>query len=50
MEWKDAGKTLSLQLARGSRLLAPEPQTFAVNLAGATRTVAFAGKPIQVSF
>ncbi len=50
MAWDDARKTFSLQLASGSRMLQPESRTFAIKLAGATRSVSFDGKPVQVSF
>jgi alpha-glucosidase (family GH31 glycosyl hydrolase) len=50
MVWKDARRMLSLQLAPGSRLLAPGPRAIAVQLAGAVRGITFDGKPLNVSF
>jgi alpha-glucosidase (family GH31 glycosyl hydrolase) len=50
MAWDDTRRTLSLQLAPGSRLLGPGPRAIAVQLAGTTRNIIFDGKPVQVSF
>jgi alpha-glucosidase (family GH31 glycosyl hydrolase) len=50
MAWNDAHRTLSLSLAPGSRMLPPEQRVIALQLAETTRSVAFAGKPIEVSF
>jgi len=50
MAWYDARKTLSLELVPGSRMLAPAPRTFTVQLAETTRSITFAGKALQVSF
>jgi alpha-glucosidase (family GH31 glycosyl hydrolase) len=50
MAWDDTRRTLSLQLAPGSRLLAPGPRAMTVQLAGAVRNITFDGKPVQVSF
>jgi alpha-glucosidase (family GH31 glycosyl hydrolase) len=50
MAWNDAHRTLSLSLAPGSRMLPPERRVIALQLAETTRSVAFAGKPIEVSF
>jgi alpha-glucosidase/alpha-D-xyloside xylohydrolase len=51
MSWSNAARRLSLSLAAGSRMLPPSPRTFAVRLAGqtSTRTVTFAGKPVQIT-
>jgi alpha-glucosidase (family GH31 glycosyl hydrolase) len=51
MSWSNAARRLSLNLAAGSRMLPPSPRTFAVRLAGqtSTRTVTFAGKPVQIT-
>jgi alpha-glucosidase (family GH31 glycosyl hydrolase) len=48
MAWYDARKTLSLELAPGSRMLAAT-KNFTVRLGETTRSVVFAGKPLQVS-
>lgn len=50
MAWHDARRTLSLELVPGSRMLAPSPRTFTVQLAETTRSVTFAGKALQMSF
>jgi alpha-glucosidase (family GH31 glycosyl hydrolase) len=50
MAWDDTRRTLSLQLAPGSRLLAPGPRAITVQLAGTARNITFAGHPVQVSF
>jgi alpha-glucosidase/alpha-D-xyloside xylohydrolase len=50
MEWNNAGRLLSLQLAPGSRLMPPESRVFTLKVAGTTRSVTFDGKPVQVSF
>jgi alpha-glucosidase/alpha-D-xyloside xylohydrolase len=50
MAWDDTRRTLSLQLAPGSRLLGPGPRAITVQLAGATRSITFDGKPMQISF
>jgi alpha-glucosidase (family GH31 glycosyl hydrolase) len=50
MAWDDTRRTLSLQLAPGSHLLAPGPRAMTVQLAGAARNITFDGKPVQVSF
>jgi alpha-glucosidase (family GH31 glycosyl hydrolase) len=50
MDWNDARKILSLQLASGSRMLPSASRAFKIKMAGTTRNVAFDGKLIQVSF
>jgi alpha-glucosidase (family GH31 glycosyl hydrolase) len=50
MAWDDTRRTLSLQLAPGSRLLAPGPRAMTVQLAGTARNITFDGNPVQVSF
>ena len=50
MAWNDAHRTFSLSLAPGSRMLPPGQRVIALQLGGTTRSVAFAGKPIEVSF
>jgi alpha-glucosidase (family GH31 glycosyl hydrolase) len=49
MGWDDARRTLSLQLAPGSRMLSSEPRAITVQLAEVKRTVTFKGKPVEVS-
>ena len=50
--WRDASRTLSLRLGRGSRLRAPVPRGLEVRLAGTdtARSVAFDGRPRTVRF
>jgi alpha-glucosidase (family GH31 glycosyl hydrolase) len=50
MAWDDTRRALSLQLAPGSRLLAPGPRAMTVQLAGITRSITFDGSPVKVSF
>jgi alpha-glucosidase (family GH31 glycosyl hydrolase) len=50
MAWDDARRRLSLRLASGSRMLSPQPRDITVQLAAATRSVKFEGKPVEVSF
>ena len=50
MDWNDVRKSLSLQLAPGSRHLASSSRAFTIKMAGASRNVAFDGKLMQVSF
>ena len=50
MAWDDTRRTLSLQLAPGSRLLAPGPRAMTVQLAGTARNITFDGNPVQVWF
>ena len=49
MTWNDVGKTLSLRLANGSRLLGP-PRKMVVKLGKLSRSVTFDGKPLEVKF
>jgi alpha-glucosidase (family GH31 glycosyl hydrolase) len=50
MVWRDAGRRLTLQLARGAQTLAPARRQFNVRLAGAKegKPVIFEGKPVEV--
>jgi alpha-glucosidase (family GH31 glycosyl hydrolase) len=50
MAWDDRRRTLSLQLASGSRMLPPQPRAITVQLAEVTRSVKFEGKPVEISF
>ena len=48
--WNDANRQLSLRLAKGSRMMAPENRKLVVKVAGQTlaRDVVFAGRPVAV--
>jgi alpha-glucosidase/alpha-D-xyloside xylohydrolase len=50
MTWRDSDRRLSLRLARGSPMRPPLERTIVVRAAGEskTRTVAFAGRPVEV--
>ena len=50
MAWNDGDRRLTLRLAEGSRMRAPEKRTFEVRLAGAkdVRTVTFDGRVVDV--
>jgi alpha-glucosidase len=50
MAWQDAARTLRLSLARGARMLPPNPRVIEVRMAGETRTqtVKFDGSPMTV--
>ncbi|MGH9144673.1 MAG: TIM-barrel domain-containing protein, partial [Vicinamibacterales bacterium] len=50
MRWADARRTLTLQLARGSRMLAPASRRLTVRVAGTrtARELSFSGAPIEV--
>lgn len=50
MAWDNAGRTLTLRLARGSRMLPPARRMIDVRIAGEkrTRTIAFTGQPVAV--
>jgi alpha-glucosidase/alpha-D-xyloside xylohydrolase len=50
MAWRDADRTLTLRLAKGSRMLPPAKRTFEVRLAGErkTRTAVFDGRPLEI--
>ena len=52
MTWRDRDRRLTLQLARGSRMLPPVRRPIAVRLAGSqvTKNVSFEGKPVEVRF
>jgi hypothetical protein len=48
--WRDSSRTLSLRLARGSRMRPPSPRRIVVRaIDGQERTIMFAGKPIEVT-
>jgi alpha-glucosidase/alpha-D-xyloside xylohydrolase len=51
MEWSDAGRTLTLSLESGSRMLEPGPRTFRVRVAGeeGLRDIEFDGTPLEVT-
>jgi len=46
MKWDDAGRTLSLRLANGSKMLPPMRRPIEVKLANSTKTLVFDGKPL----
>ena len=50
MGWNNSGRTLTLGLARGSRMLPPTRRMIDVRIAGekSTRTIAFAGQTVAV--
>lgn len=48
--WKDAGRTLELKLAPGSRMLSPVPMPIEVHLAAEKKSFTFNGKPVSISF
>lgn len=50
-DWDDAGRSLTISLVPGTRLLPSTPRSFAVRAAGsdATRTVAFSGETLTVT-
>ncbi len=50
MAWNDSRRSLTLELAAGSRMLPPLRRNLAVNLEHSARSVVFDGSPIQVSF
>jgi alpha-glucosidase (family GH31 glycosyl hydrolase) len=50
MAWHDARRTVSLKLTRGSRMLPPMRRVFDVKLGQEARSLAFDGKPVEVSF
>jgi alpha-glucosidase (family GH31 glycosyl hydrolase) len=50
MTWQDARRTLTLTLAHGSRMLPPTRRAFNVKLGHETRSLAFDGKQVEVSF
>jgi alpha-glucosidase (family GH31 glycosyl hydrolase) len=51
MTWQDRARQLTLDLAPGSRMVAPRPRTFVVRLAGSTtaKTVVFDGRRVTVA-
>lgn len=50
MSWDDKGKKLRLRLAPGSRMLSSKPRLLTVKLSDTTKSVAFEGIPLEVSF
>jgi alpha-glucosidase (family GH31 glycosyl hydrolase) len=50
MWWNDARRTLKLELAEGSRVLAPGRREIEVKLGGASRNVVFDGREVEVAF
>ena len=47
--WRDSARSLSLRLASGSHLRPPAPRTFDVRLGRVARSIAFDGKPVDIS-
>jgi alpha-glucosidase (family GH31 glycosyl hydrolase) len=47
--WHDAGRVLSLSLAKGSRMLPPLRRNIEVKLGQSTRGIVFDGRPVEVS-
>jgi len=50
MAWNDARRVLSLKLASGSRMLPPLRRAISLTLANSSRTIEFAGHPVEVQF
>jgi alpha-glucosidase/alpha-D-xyloside xylohydrolase len=50
MSWNDAGRTLRMQLASGSKMLPPLRRAIEVTVADKRRQVEFIGHPIEVHF
>ncbi|MCI0392456.1 MAG: DUF5110 domain-containing protein [Acidobacteria bacterium] len=52
LAWNDSRRSLTLRLVQGSRMLPPLKRNIEVLIAGekTTRTVAFEGRPVEVSF
>jgi alpha-glucosidase/alpha-D-xyloside xylohydrolase len=50
MGWHEAGRLLTLRLARGSRMLPPARRTIEVRIAGGNtaKTIVFTGRPLEV--
>jgi alpha-glucosidase/alpha-D-xyloside xylohydrolase len=50
MVWQEAPRRLTLQLARGSRIVPPDPRRFEVRVAGTpvTKSIVFTGRPAVV--
>ena len=50
MRWNDARRSLTMELAKGSRLLPPASRRFDVTVQSVVRTVHFEGRPLEVKF
>ncbi len=50
MRWNDARRRFSMELAEGSRMLAPAPRKIAVQLGEAKREISFTGHSAEISF
>jgi alpha-glucosidase/alpha-D-xyloside xylohydrolase len=48
MNWADQRRTLTLSLAKGSRLLPPEKRALEIKLGDITKQVTFDGRPLEV--
>ena len=49
MRWNDARRVLKLELAEGSRMLAPERREIEVKVGSTVKKVAFEGKAVEVA-
>jgi alpha-glucosidase (family GH31 glycosyl hydrolase) len=50
LNWNDTQRTLTLSLARGSRLLSPARRMLELKLAGVEKHILFSGDPLEVRF
>jgi alpha-glucosidase/alpha-D-xyloside xylohydrolase len=50
MMWNEAQRSLSLDLAPGSRMVPHAPRDLEVKLAQSTKSITFSGRPMRVSF
>jgi alpha-glucosidase (family GH31 glycosyl hydrolase) len=50
MGWHDSRKTLTMQLAKGSRMLAGQAHNFEVKLGDVRESVSFSGRSVEVKF
>ena len=50
MSWNDAGRSFRMQLATGSKMLAPVRRWIEVKVADKRRQIEFIGHPIEVRF
>ena len=50
MAWRDASRTLTMRLAKGSRMLTGHGDRFEVKLGAAQKSMTFTGHPMEVKF
>ena len=50
MAWNDARRTLTMRLAPGSRVMAPQRRNIEVKLGTLSRPTVFEGRPVEVRF